>query len=395
MRNIVIWGVGRIGELAYLYYRDQCNIACFVDSDSEKWNKSFHDIPICSPKILKQCLCPVIVAVRVGADEIIENIKEKYCIKDIYLFTAAEVAVAKNEQEKEEIFDLKSNAVIVRFSGGLGNQMFQYAFLKAQGDLKKQVYANISSYKALGKMPFQLTSVFKSIEMKFVNSYEEKCLINRVLDRIDNKRFLIYKEPLAATEIKEKSADIDLLKATGGIFEGYFQTCRFAELVKGELLRDFQFDISEKLDLRGLAEKVNKENYISVHVRRGDYLLDHTRRYYGNICTKEYYNKAIEYMKKRFPKSKFCFFSDDIEWVKENYAVQEAFYIDTTLFSNYQDWFDMYLMSVCKHNIIANSTFSWWGAWLNQNPEKVVIAPNKWINSCEYIDIYPQDWVLM
>ena len=100
-------------------------------------------------------------------------------------------------------------------------------------------------------------------------------------------------------------------------------------------------------------------------------------------------------MKDKVGNCKFIFFSNDMEWVKRNYNIENAIYVNSTLFDNYQDWYDMYLMSMCKHNIIANSTFSWWGAWLNSNKEKIVIAPNKWVNLCDYKDIYPDDWIKM
>ena len=100
-------------------------------------------------------------------------------------------------------------------------------------------------------------------------------------------------------------------------------------------------------------------------------------------------------MREHIPDCCFCFFSDDIEWVKVNYAMSNDVCIEKDMFDSYEDWYDMYLMSICSHNIIANSTFSWWGAWLNQNEDKTVIAPQKWLNGCDYIDIYPPEWITM
>ena len=113
------------------------------------------------------------------------------------------------------------------------------------------------------------------------------------------------------------------------------------------------------------------------------------------IWTKEYYLNAIDYMRQKKPNAVFCFFSDDIEWVKHNIKEDYALYIEKNMFIQYYDWYDMYLMSICKHNIIPNSTFGWWGAWLNQNPEKIVIAPSKWRKRWEAIDWCPLDWFLM
>lgn len=392
MRNIIIWGAGRIGELAYIYYKNSYNIISFIDSDSKKWGKLFYNIPINNPQMLLKNNFPVVIAVKTGSDEIRKKIINDYHCKNYYFFKVEEVKESSSRICEKEIED---RSIILKFSGGLGNQMFQYAFLKAQSLYSKKIYANISSYDTLGKMPFQLIDVFNTIKMYFVNNESEQKLINRVLNMTDNKKFLVYKEPLAVTEIKEKEADMNLLQVNGGIFQGHFQTYKFAELIKEELLKDFQFNISVNSELVDLAKKIEENNFISIHIRRGDYLLNHTKRYYGNICTEEYYMKAIDYISEKCPKSNFCFFSDDIEWVKKNFVMLNAIYIERNMLSNYEDWYDMYLMSMCKHNIIANSTFSWWGAWLNQNPEKIVIAPSKWINGCDYKDIYPPEWICL
>jgi hypothetical protein len=85
--------------------------------------------------------------------------------------------------------------------------------------------------------------------------------------------------------------------------------------------------------------------------------------------------------------------SDDIEWVKDNLYIENAVYIEPKMFDEYSDWYDMYIMTCCKHNIIANSSFGWWGAWLNGNPDKIVIAPDRWFNNEDTPDIWCEGWV--
>ena len=116
---------------------------------------------------------------------------------------------------------------------------------------------------------------------------------------------------------------------------------------------------------------------------------------YGNICTVEYYNRALKFVKEKLQNPIFYVFSDDLEWTKNNIKIPNANYISDTLFQDYQNWYDMFLMSCCHHNIIANSSFSWWGAWLNTNEDKVVISPNKWINGEHTKDIWCSSWIRM
>ena len=126
---------------------------------------------------------------------------------------------------------------------------------------------------------------------------------------------------------------------------------------------------------------------------RGDYLEGSAKGAWGEVCTLYYYRRAMEYLKEKNRVSIVYFFSNDMQWVKENLMLKDAVYVEREMFDAYEDWYDMYLMSLCKDNIIANSSFSWWGAWLNQNPDKVVIAPKVWNNLCDYQDICPPDWV--
>ena len=134
-------------------------------------------------------------------------------------------------------------------------------------------------------------------------------------------------------------------------------------------------------------------NTVSVHIRRGDYLLPENQALFGNICTYEYYEKAIRYMRENVPNIRFVFFTNDSEWVKENFNMSDGFFANDYYEQEMPDYYDMYMMSQCKHHIIANSTFSWWGAYLGKNKDKIVIAPSKWMNGKETRDIYQSDWI--
>ena len=112
---------------------------------------------------------------------------------------------------------------------------------------------------------------------------------------------------------------------------------------------------------------------------------------FAGVCTPEYYEKAIAYIATKISSIQFYVFTDDPEWVNANFEIENAIYVQHNTGSD--SWQDMYLMSQCKHNIIANSSFSWWGAWLNSNPSKIVIAPTKWWRLFEKDDVVPDEWI--
>lgn len=388
--DIIIWGAGAIGKVAYTYYKDRCNILAFVDSDCSKWGEYINAVIIRSPEILKEKQnVKVVIAVKRGIEAIENRLIEKYQVGNYLIFKVEEDR--KESKCRETIEDNKPT--IVSFGGGLGNQLFQYAFMLALKSRGKNVYADISSYANVGRMPFVLTEVFENVHLQYADRDNWSKCIGQLWEYPDAHKIITYKEPVAACEISEKCADMSLLDCTAGFFEGIFQTYKFAELMKDVLLEELVFPVRKNEELIRISKWLQKEQIVSVHIRRGDYLKENLVRYYGNICTTLYYDKAMRYMMDAVGMCRFCFFSDDIAWVKEHYDLPDAIYIGEEMFEHYEDWYDMYLMSICKHNIIANSTFSWWGAWLNQNPDRVVVAPKKWFNGCEYKDIYPTNWI--
>ena len=189
-----------------------------------------------------------------------------------------------------------------------------------------------------------------------------------------------------------RQTDTAVLRRKQGLIEGYWQSVQYVDMVRDELRRDFRFQEKNDGGLRNMTGAVKSCNAVSVHIRRQDYLK--SSALYGGICTDEYYEKAIAHMLRQAADAVFYFFSDDMAWVRETYReLKNAVFVSREMFDDYEDWYDMWLMSCCRHNIIANSSFSWWGAWLNGSMDKQVIAPRKWIAGKEISDICPESWI--
>lgn len=285
---------------------------------------------------------------------------------------------------------------IVRFKGGLGNQMFQYALLKSLSSQGRKVMASLGYYsKHPGERTFCLKDVFGNVSFEIVD--EKK------FEEIDGKWKDIKKNAIKLKEFRQDYVNRffwveDIYGAYNeGVFEtrscvfvGYWQTEKYFLKIRDTLLQDFQFSQGED-QLEVLRnELMDNNNYVSVHIRRGDYL--NISELYGDLSSTEYYVKAMKLIQKKNKEAVFVFFSDDIGWVRDNYQFDGAIYIEPGLFKNYQPWYDMCLMSCCSHNIIANSSFSWWGAWLNRR-EGMIIAPKRWFRVFEMPDICPENWI--
>jgi hypothetical protein len=288
---------------------------------------------------------------------------------------------------------------IVEFKGGLGNQMFQFAFMEALKLNGSYVKAYLGFYERNPNlMQFCLTEVFKNINLECISKDEFEEIYSKWRDVRNTTGINGYHQlnPSDRLYWPEETSGIylpDVYKTKNCIFYGYWQTEKYFKGIRGELLRDFQFAKGE-VKLAKIAEELKTNaNYISVHVRRGDYIQPKFRDIYGDICTENYYRNAIQYIKSKIPNASYVFFSNDMEWVREHYGEENSIYVESGMFDDYHDWYDMYLMSCCSHNIIANSSFSWWGAWLNANQNKIVIAPDRWLNGMETTDIWCDGWI--
>jgi hypothetical protein len=175
---------------------------------------------------------------------------------------------------------------------------------------------------------------------------------------------------------------------------GYWQSEQYFADFADELRNDFTFRKPLVAENKYLAEEMLGHNSVSIHIRRGDYVSIAKNARFFESCSLDYYYKGLAKISERQPDLHVYVFSDDIEWAKQNLdIVYPITFINHNQGENAFE--DMRLMSLCKHNIIANSSFSWWGAWLNQTPEKIVIAPERWFaqGSNDTRDLLPGSWV--
>ncbi len=266
---------------------------------------------------------------------------------------------------------------IVTFQGGLGNQMYQYVFYNW---LKSQCNENIYGYYPLkglkGHNGLEIQNHFKNINLPKTGYWVILFVyFIKLLSKVTNKTSLI------CTDI----GDISLKSI---LYEGYWQDLNYFERFKPE---DFIFNVDVNSKNERLLNKIINTNSVSIHIRRGDYLSPEYNLIYGNICTLEYYKNAISYIESKIENPFFFIFSDDTKWVNSNLKINNSIIIDWNQGKN--SVIDMFLMSKCKFNIIANSTFSWWGAFLNSNDYTITVCPQKWFFS-KYDDphIFKDSW---
>ena len=173
---------------------------------------------------------------------------------------------------------------------------------------------------------------------------------------------------------------------------GNWQSYKYFKNAETPVREKFSFNTSLiSKNTEELANEMNSCNSVSIHIRRDDYMSEKFIDGLGSVCNEEYYRNAINYILDNVKDTRFYVFTDDHKWVSENLKVNSATFVKFNC--NENSWQDMFLMSKCKHNIIANSTFSWWGAWLNCFQDKIVIAPKRWWSTLKKDDVIPEDWV--
>lgn len=293
--------------------------------------------------------------------------------------------------------------IVVRQISGLGNQMFQYAagryYARRYGAQMRMAVDHVRNAISHGHpRPFLLSN----FEIK-APANELSTIDRLVLNQRRGLKPLLsaFRESLRIqmfTEAIEQRytfmPDLPLQKNVRTVYlTGYWQAHRFADDIADELRSEFSFrQPAQGKNLEVLEQISQSRNPVSLHVRRGDYTLAAE----GNIALPiDYYSHAISAFRKRLDDPSFFIFSDDIAFTREHLPRDiRAIFVDHNDASSSHE--DLRLMSCCQHHIIANSTFSWWGAWLNPHPDKMVFAPKYWLlkQDSYYPDLLPADWML-
>lgn len=288
--------------------------------------------------------------------------------------------------------------VIVQLIGGLGNQMFQYAMARRLAILKEtDLKFDISFFENYKNRKYDL-SCFNIIE-DFASPEEVYHLKGPDVRSIPRKIFKIInkiKPYHKRSYIKERHFHFDpnVFRVSGNIYlEGYWQSEKYFKEIENIIRSEFKIKYEPDSVNKKIGSLILGLQSVSIHIRRGDYIADPNIYKVHGICPLEYYNAAIEKISKIIKNPHFFIFSDDSAWAENNLRIDyPATFINGN--SGNKDYEDMRLMSFCKHHIIGNSSFSWWGAWLSENPDKIVIAPKKWFNDqrIKTNDLIPETW---
>ena len=272
--------------------------------------------------------------------------------------------------------------VIIQVAGGLGNQLQQYALYQKFIKLGAQVKLDLSWFKQFEHHPVATSGqkatnrkceldYFYQLPYEICSEEEKSALIGS--DGITGKlRRKIF--PHTVHWYKEsRMYDEELLDFREMYLSGYFACEKYYADILPDLQKKICFPESNNPKNEEMAEKIQNCNAVSVHIRRGDYLQPENEAMFGNICTDQYYDAASDYIRERIENPHFFIFSDDIPYVCKRYTGSDTTIVDIN--HGQDSFYDMYLMSLCRANICANSTFSFWGARLNKNPDKWMIRP--------------------
>ena len=272
----------------------------------------------------------------------------------------------------------------IKFSGGLGNQLFQYAAARALMTFGDCLFFDTGSYK-YDYLNRNFSLIHYKIKGRVLsNGFVKKLFVpqtkaNLLIDALGLFSFVMEKSFFVHDNLIEQCKKMTTI-------QGYWQSALYFNNIRAELLEELT-----PVKTPTLPEWVEKKNTVAVGVRRTDYLVD-TK--YGFIGEK-YYTEAIKLIKEKVEDPFFIIFTDDLPWCK-SFFKNESF-----VFCNENEWekdyLKVYLMSKCSHQIVSNSSFYWWGAWLNTNPSQVVIRPDHPFNDMNllYEAHYPKDWLVV
>lgn len=287
---------------------------------------------------------------------------------------------------------------IVKYKGGLGNQMFQYAFGKLMKEkYGEEVFADFSSYEKYDDTGIRVPRILKfQTDITFI----DKDILQQVLlfkhggnASAKMQKFRIGVEGIFnkcyyfETDRKWRNPE-NLLKYT--YLDGYWQNWKYVTEMENPLRSEFVLKNNVGEKTRVSIEHCSKINSVMLGIRRGDYLQD--KKHFGDFDIR-YYHKCMDYIASKVEKPVFVVFSNDIEWVKNHMDFTKYDIVYRLKADQDSDLEELMVMAACKHFIIVNSTYQWWGAWLAANPNKIILAPKDWFADDKAIDIVPPSWI--
>lgn len=289
--------------------------------------------------------------------------------------------------------------ILSHILGGLGNQMFQYAASRSLSlacDMPLRL--DVSDFAGYGlHQSFELARVFscpvtlaEPEDVRAVLGWQSSKRIRRIMARPE-LQFLRSRHLVVEPHFHYWPGIWDV--SLPCYLMGYWQSERYFTGVTHTIRADFTFRqplVGRNLEL---AHKIGTVNAVSLHIRRGDYASNPKTLAMHGMCSPAYYETAVRYIAERVEAPHFFVFSDDMDWVRANLNMKHpCCYVDHN--RGAASYIDMQLMSLCRHHIIANSSFSWWGAWLNPRQDKIVVAPSRWFNNGKDTkDLLPENWV--
>ena len=282
--------------------------------------------------------------------------------------------------------------IYVRIRGGLGNQLFQYSAARSLAD-RLNVNLGLDTREYNANSPFEMGLKHFNIRAEFnpkgLMKHKKNGFSKYILDIALGNHKNVYKE----TNLGFNNLFHSLPNKT--YLKGYWQSEKYFENNKKNVFEDLRIIAPQSKKNIKISENISKTNSVSLHIRRGDYVTNSSYNMKHGTCSLDYYKRSVDYLSKSLNKNFTIFaFSDDPEWVFKNLKLpMDIQFIDHN--SSKKNYEDLRLMSQCNHNIIANSSFSWWGAWLNKSPKRTIISPKEWYidKNIKNIDIIPNNWI--
>lgn len=291
--------------------------------------------------------------------------------------------------------------IIIQMAGGLGNQMFQYALYKQLTNMGKTVKMDDEAGFKEDAQRNPALAAFGIVYERASRQEIEEMTDSSMAFTARVRRKLFGRQRRAYFE-ENKCFQPQIFDWDDIYLEGYWQSEKYFRDVGNLLRKEFSLESVRKNRDNGYGLSEEAERYlnrieqgesVSIHVRRGDYLLPQNQELFGNICTDMYYENAVKKMMESRSGCTFYLFTNDNQWAAERLKEWKDFPIVLVEMPDDRDYETLTLMGRCRHNILANSSFSWWASYLNNNPDKLVIAPADWMNGWECSDIYRADMI--